>query len=77
MGVWIETLSQHPLPKELLSHTLYGCVDWNKKKARKKWFFACHTLYGCVDWNFALPIDLKNLWCHTLYGCVDWNILCN
>ena len=35
-----------------VSHTLRGCVDWNKSE------FAClglncsHTLRGCVDWNF-------------------------
>ena len=33
------------------SHTLYGCVDWNRFDRIGTQLIACHTLYGCVDWN--------------------------
>ena len=35
----------------ILSHTLRGCVDWNKEWLRKEATAYCHTLRGCVDWN--------------------------
>ena len=34
-----------------MSHTLRGCVDWNKFEESDKDVDSCHTLRGCVDWN--------------------------
>ena len=34
-----------------ISHTLYGCVDWNKSIKLIIKIIEGHTLYGCVDWN--------------------------
>ena len=56
------------------SHTLYGCVDWNKIPLTPTRVFVCHTLYGCVDWNDTFGRRNVERWGHTLYGCVDWNI---
>ena len=35
----------------MISHTLYGCVDWNLSSCSKESLDGGHTLYGCVDWN--------------------------
>ena len=36
------------------SHTLRGCVDWNRKIPHNgKQKHQCHTLRGCVDWNWC------------------------
>ena len=47
----------------LASHTLRGCVDWNKGRMVNSPGGGCHTLRGCVDWNvdircgkFVLPV---------------------
>ena len=56
-----------------LSHTLRGCVDWNKPYGSTTynqlvtpyvgvWI---ETFYGCYPCLY---------WCHTLRGCVDWNM---
>ena len=57
----------------ILSHTLYGCVDWNKVGADTEPPLVGHTLYGCVDWNIEDCLTLEMETSHTLYGCVDWN----
>ena len=37
------------------SHTLRGCVDWNRKIPHNgKQKHQCHTLRGCVDWNIQI-----------------------
>ena len=54
MGVWIETNYGYNSYKDVESHTLYGCVDWNTLAELTKSETAGHTLYGCVDWN--LPV---------------------
>ena len=57
----------------VLSHTLYGCVDWNFREIRRNLTKPCHTLYGCVDWNTIMCQYYICFTRHTLYGCVDWN----
>ena len=73
--VWVCGLK--PMPMHLviliLSHTLYGCVDWNKVGADTEPPLVGHTLYGCVDWNIEDCLTLEMETSHTLYGCVDWN----
>ena len=59
--VWVCGL-KHPYTKDelqALSHTLYGCVDWNFVPYRLLWKDFRHTLYGCVDWNFDAQITRK------------------
>ena len=73
MGVWIETCLSKTLSWSNFSHTLYGCVDWNKDLRSLFPPSSCHTLYGCVDWNLEKFDDISAEWRHTLYGCVDWN----
>ena len=51
MGVWIETTISSSTAHRLWSHTLYGCVDWNKSIRCNRTYKIGHTLYGCVDWN--------------------------
>ena len=51
MGVWIETNYGYNSYKDVESHTLYGCVDWNILLALNRDTPRGHTLYGCVDWN--------------------------
>ena len=51
MGVWIETLMSAFVRYFSRSHTLYGCVDWNKPTGKDAAESFRHTLYGCVDWN--------------------------
>ena len=58
-----------------LSHTLYGCVDWNPKSMRVPLRLESHTLYGCVDWNqFNILVDIflhvtpcMGVWIETIY----------
>ena len=57
----------------LVSHTLRGCVDWNKKWDMNTETQRRHTLRGCVDWNTLSRLTLVCVLCHTLRGCVDWN----
>ena len=74
MGVWIETRSLHPYLLQIWRHTLYGCVDWNKRTDLLLNQSKGHTLYGCVDWNSANAELISSSSGHTLYGCVDWNL---
>ncbi len=78
VGVWIETIKEENNFVEFKSHTLRGCVDWNRWWS---WLVRCelrHTLRGCVDWNGKQLNQHLILHCHTLRGCVDWNFtLCN
>ena len=73
MGVWIETFDTNDFFCCSLSHTLYGCVDWNQESAGGQKSQQRHTLYGCVDWNLITFCKSSRIRCHTLYGCVDWN----
>ena len=57
----------------ICSHTLRGCVDWNKMVGYVIILIGCHTLRGCVDWNQSSWTPPKPNRCHTLRGCVDWN----
>ena len=83
---WLFVYGSHPVwvcglkhdvtqySRTVQSHTLYGCVDWNKIPLTPTRVFVCHTLYGCVDWNDTFGRRNVERWGHTLYGCVDWNI---
>ena len=75
--VWVCGLKLKMLDKidQTLSHTLYGCVDWNFIDGKLANRLIRHTLYGCVDWNKKKPQKTKLFCCHTLYGCVDWNFI--
>ena len=55
------------------SHTLRGCVDWNKIFVAINYLKHSHTLRGCVDWNGKPAEALYYFMGHTLRGCVDWN----
>ena len=55
------------------SHTLRGCVDWNKSAKPDTRSSFSHTLRGCVDWNRNKFLCLSKRSSHTLRGCVDWN----
>ena len=54
--------------RRLRSHTLRGCVDWNKMLCVCWTCSASHTLRGCVDWNFG--VKLKSIW--TLRSHPSW-----
>ena len=73
VGVWIETLTHIKPIRTALSHTLCGCVDWNKNGGTYAANPQSHTLCGCVDWNNSIDNSLGWIASHTLCGCVDWN----
>ena len=54
----------------LVSHTLYGCVDWNHAGAARSSASISHTLYGCVDWNNPVSFTV-HFYCrsHPLWVC--------
>ena len=51
--VWVCGLKPSKQGQQLATpcHTLYGCVDWNKRVVVSVQTTESHTLYGCVDWN--------------------------
>ena len=51
VGVWIETCPSRYTQTASESHTLRGCVDWNKCRPSLLYPIFGHTLRGCVDWN--------------------------
>ena len=58
----------------LLSHTLYGCVDWNLWNV----FMALNGITSHPLWVCGLKLTKEGQLCaivprHHLYGCVDWN----
>ena len=72
VGVWIETYNKKT-PIDTNSHTLRGCVDWNRKIIPDVINSLSHTLRGCVDWNkIGNGLRIYQIG-HTLRGCVDWN----
>ena len=46
-------------PGNLLSHSLCGSVDWNKKRKRYWNSKQCHSLCGSVDWNSVVTHRYK------------------
>ena len=61
------------------SHTLRGCVDWNRKIPHNgKQKHQCHTLRGCVDWNLIGRPGIQHgdvtpcvgVWIETQYYCI-------
>ena len=61
MGVWIETKVTDGNMQEYVSHTLRGCVDWNKAYLVVLKVASCHTLRGCVDWNLKLSTEIWSI----------------
>ena len=51
VGVWIETDYGYNSYKDVESHTLRGCVDWNRRYPAMNSSRTSHTLRGCVDIN--------------------------
>ena len=73
MGVWIETPVILTQSLKKLSHTLYGCVDWNNTETQRFLSYMSHPVWVCglklEEWCKSFAISG-----HTLYGCVDWNL---
>ena len=69
MGVWIETHLTLSKCLRLQGHTLYGCVDWNRKILDHHRTIRCHTLYGCVDWNSAERVINAISQSHPVWVC--------
>ena len=43
------------------SHTLRGCVDWNRNNFAEDLNILSHTLRGCVDWNNVDPEEEEDI----------------
>ena len=56
VGVWIETCICCKGVQAWFSHTLRGCVDWNRSSGEGLGGLRRHTLRGCVDWNYNVVI---------------------
>ena len=73
MGVWIETICMLVLTFVFGSHTLYGCVDWNKQKRQKCGFFVVtpcmgvwiETRRGNAGWAGVLVTPCMGVWIET------------
>ena len=72
--VWVCGLKQSVGVVQLsrVSHTLYGCVDWNSSvstETQESLVTPCMGVWIETPWYWLLGRPR----CHTLYGCVDWN----